>query len=71
MTKRMDYLDYVASEPRPSISVIEDLDDEVGYGAFWGEVQSNLHKALGALGCVTNGSFRDMAAWAKGFQMLG
>jgi len=39
MARRMDYLDYVASEPRPSISVIEDLDDDVGYGAFWGEVQ--------------------------------
>jgi regulator of RNase E activity RraA len=23
------------------------------------------------LECVTNGSFRHMAAWAKGFQMLG
>ena len=25
MAKRMDYLDYVASEPRPTIAVIEDL----------------------------------------------
>jgi regulator of RNase E activity RraA len=71
MAKRMDYLDYVASEPRPSISVIEDLDDEVGYGAFWGEVQSNIHKALGSIGCVTNGSFRDLDMWAEGYQMVG
>jgi hypothetical protein len=30
-----------------------------------------VHKALGALGCVTNGSFRDLGAWAQGFQMIG
>jgi regulator of RNase E activity RraA len=70
MGKRMDYLDYVAAEPRPSISVIEDLDDDVGYGAFWGEVQSNIHKALGCLGVITNGSIRDIPMIAPGFQML-
>lgn len=71
MARRMDYLDYVASEPRPSISVIEDIDGEyIGYGAFWGEVQTNVHKALGVLGVVTNGSVRDIPMVAKGFQML-
>ena len=71
MTKRLDYLDYVAAEPRPSISVIEDTDGEhAGYGAFWGEVQTNVHKALGVLGVVTNGSVRDIPMVAKGFQML-
>jgi regulator of RNase E activity RraA len=50
--------------------VIEDLDDEVGYGAFWGEVQSNIHKALGCLGVITNGSIRDIPMIAPGFQML-
>src|SRR5215472_17404089 len=51
MNRRLDYLDYVAAEPRPSVSVIEDTDGEfVGYGAFSGEVQTNVHKALGVLG---------------------
>jgi regulator of RNase E activity RraA len=68
---RLDWFDYVAEAAMPTVVVIQDIDDRPGYGAFWGEVQSNLHKALGALGCVTNGSFRDMVAWAKGFQMLG
>src|ERR1700761_1293008 len=37
--KRLDYLDYVAAEPHPSIVVIEDLDEaHAGHGAFWGEV---------------------------------
>jgi regulator of RNase E activity RraA len=71
MQRRLDYLDYVAAEPRPSIMLIEDLDGEhVGYGAFWGEVQSNVHKALGCLGTVTNGSVRDIPQIPEGFQML-
>lgn len=71
MQKRLDYLDYVAAEPRPGIVVIEDLDGEhVGYGAFWGEVQSNIHQALGCLGTITNGSIRDIPMIPAGFQML-
>src|SRR5665213_380236 len=46
------------------------LDYIVGYGAFWGEVQSNVHKALGCLGTVTNGSVRDIPMIPPGFQML-
>src|SRR6478672_2098617 len=61
MSKRLDYLDYVAAAPQPGIAVIQDLDDIVGFGAFWGEVQTNIHKALGCLGTITNGSIRDMA----------
>jgi regulator of RNase E activity RraA len=70
MAKRLDYLDYVAAEPQPSIAVIQDLDDIVGFGAFWGEVQTNIHKALGCLGTITNGSIRDIPTVAPGFQML-
>ena len=71
MDKRLDYLDYVAAQPAPSVVVIEDLDGEhVGFGAFWGEVQSNLHKALGCLGTITNGSIRDIPMIPPGFQML-
>jgi len=70
MQKRLEYLDYVAAEPRPSVVLIEDRDEPAGYGAFWGEVQTNVHKALGCLGTVTNGSIRDIAAVAEGFQML-
>lgn len=71
MQKRLDYLDYVAAEPRPGIVVIEDLDGEhAGYGAFWGEVQSNIHQALGCLGTITNGSIRDIPMIPAGFQML-
>jgi regulator of RNase E activity RraA len=68
--KRLDYLDYIAADPRPSIAVIQDIDEIVGFGAFWGEVQTNVHKALGCLGTITNGSIRDIPQVAPGFQML-
>jgi regulator of RNase E activity RraA len=70
MQKRLEYIDYVAAEPRPSVVLIQDLDEPAGYGAFWGEVQTTLHKALGCLGTVTNGSVRDIPAVALDFQML-
>ena len=41
------------------------------FGAFWGEVNTAIHKGLGCLGVVTNGSFRDIDACAPGFQLLG
>jgi regulator of RNase E activity RraA len=71
VANRLDWFDYVAATDLPTIVVLQDIDDRPGYGAFWGEVMSTAHKALGAVGCVTNGSFRDLSAWAQGFQMIG
>jgi regulator of RNase E activity RraA len=68
---RLDWYDYVAATEFPTVAVLQDIDDRPGYGAFWGEVQSNVHKALGTLGCVTNGSFRDCDMLAPGFQIIG
>ena len=69
--QRVKYYEYMASAPTPSICVIQDLDGaEVGYGAFWGEVQSTVHKALGLHGVVTDGCIRDIPQWAPGFQAL-
>jgi regulator of RNase E activity RraA len=68
---RLDWYDYVAKASLPTVVVLQDLDDRPGYGAFWGEVNTNVHLKLGAAGCVTNGSFRDLAASAQGFQILG
>jgi regulator of RNase E activity RraA len=71
VANRLDWYDYVANASLPTIVVLQDLDDRPGYGAFWGEVNTNVHMKLGAQGCVTNGSFRDLSASAKGFQILG
>jgi regulator of RNase E activity RraA len=74
VTDRMDWYDYVAVKHEgdlPTIAILQDLDAKEGYGAFWGEVQTTVHKALGCIGCVTNGSFRDLDMLAPGFQIVG
>jgi regulator of RNase E activity RraA len=68
---REAWYDYVAASDLPTIAVIQDIDDRPGFGAFWGEVQTTIHKALGVSGCVTNGSFRDLDMLAPGFQIIG
>lgn len=68
--RRLDYYQYIAESARPGIVVIEDLDDTPGIGAFWGEVQTNVHKGLGLSGGITNGSIRDLPDAAAEFQLL-
>jgi regulator of RNase E activity RraA len=70
-SQRIAYYDYIADKPAPGIVVIQDLDGhDMGFGAFWGEVMSAVHKGLGVLGVVTDGSIRDIEQWAPGFQAL-
>ena len=72
--ERMDadgYYSYIAEGgPTPSITLVEDLDDTPGYGAFWGEVNTNIHYGFGSLGVITNGSVRDLPDSQARFQML-
>ena len=68
---RIAYYEHIAAEPLPSIAVIQDIDvPDAGFGAFWGEVQSNVHKGLGCAGVVTDGSVRDLDAMAPDFFVL-
>jgi len=69
-TQRAAYYAYVEEGGRPTISILQDLDPEPGFGAFWGEVNSTIHSALGTIGGITNGSIRDLDALAPGFQLL-
>jgi len=65
------YYAYVDEGPKPSVMVIQDLDGTLrGYGSWWGEVNSNIHKGFGCLGVITDGSVRDLPDIADGFQML-
>ena len=69
--KRINYYNYVAEGAGPTVSIVQDLDDgQAGFGCFWGEVNSNVHKALGCLGTITNGGIRDLTEFAPGFQGL-
>jgi len=70
MDFRDRYIDYIARGTEPKISIVQDLDESPGYGALWGEVFTNVHKALGVNGVVTNGCARDLDMIAEDFQIL-
>lgn len=55
-----EYRKYIASTSGPKIVVVQDLDKPKVMGSFWGEVNSNVHKALGCVGTITDGSIRDL-----------
>ena len=55
-----EYRAYLASVPGPKIVVVQDLDKPRCIGAFWGEVNSNIHRALGCVGTITDGAVRDV-----------
>lgn len=54
------YREYVASLPGPKIVVVQDLDKPAVIGSCWGEVNSNVHRALGCVGTITDGAIRDL-----------
>jgi regulator of RNase E activity RraA len=64
------YYAYIDEGPKPSIVVIQDLDQQKGYGSWWGEVNSSIHKGFGCEGVITDGGIRDLPDIAPGFQML-
>jgi regulator of RNase E activity RraA len=55
-----DYRRYIASIAGPKIVVVQDLDKPAVVGAFWGEVNSNIHRSLGCVGTITDGGIRDL-----------
>jgi len=52
--------DNILSTPGPRVAVIQDLDQPRCIGSLWGEVNANIHRALGCLGVVTDGGVRDL-----------
>lgn len=61
---RTDWWPVVLTYPEPRVVVIEDIEDSPGAGAFLGEVHSQILRALGCVGAVTNGAVRDLPAVA-------
>ncbi|MEI7729616.1 MAG: RraA family protein [Verrucomicrobiota bacterium] len=55
-----EYRQYIASVSGPKIVVVQDLDKPNHVGAFWGEVNSNIHRALGCVGSIIDGCIRDV-----------
>lgn len=56
---RTQYWEYTQRSPEPRVTVMQDLSARPG-GAYWGEVNANLHRALGSQGVITNGTVRDV-----------
>jgi 4-hydroxy-4-methyl-2-oxoglutarate aldolase len=59
-----DYWRFVSSQPGPKVAVVQDIDVP-SLGSMWGEWNSNVHKALGCVGMVTEGGARDIDAVHK------
>jgi 4-hydroxy-4-methyl-2-oxoglutarate aldolase len=54
-----EWWEVIRKIPEPRVAVLHDIDRPV-IGSFWGEVNANIHKALGCVGTVTDGSVRDL-----------
>ncbi|TLD71994.1 RraA family protein [Phragmitibacter flavus] len=66
-----EYREFVASISGPTIVIVQDLDKPRTIGAFWGEVNSNIHRALGCVGTITDGAIRDVDEMTNaGFKAL-
>ena len=68
--RRMEYYRHMASGPRPAIAVVEDLDGADAIGAYWGEINTTVHKGFGLAGALTNGVMRDLGDLPEGFPVI-
>ena len=68
--RRMNYYKHMSEGPQPSIAVVEDIDFPNCVGAYWGEVNTNVHKSFGISGALTNGVMRDLGDLPDGFPVI-
>ena len=68
--RRMAYYRAMAEGPKPSVAVVEDLDYPNAIGAYWGEVNTTIHKGFGVSGALTNGVMRDLGDMPSGFPVV-
>ncbi|MEP1696421.1 MAG: RraA family protein, partial [Paracoccaceae bacterium] len=68
--RRMTYYHHMAAGPKPSIAVVEDVDYPDCIGAYWGEINTSVHKGFGMSGALTNGVMRDLGDLPDGFPVV-
>ncbi len=68
--RRMAYYKAMHDGPKPSVAVVEDLDFPACIGAYWGEVNTTIHKGFGMSGALTNGVMRDLGDLPEGFPVV-
>lgn len=67
--RRLAYYRAMMEAPKPAIAVVEDMDAQP-VGAYWGELNTKVHKALGLSGALTNGVVRDLGDLPEGFPVV-
>lgn len=67
---RIEYYEYLVSDEKYPVVVIEDTDYPNTVGAFWGELNVAVHKGLKIRGTVTNGLLRDLGMLDSGYQVI-
>lgn len=68
--RRMAYYKAMANAPQPSVAVVEDQDFPNCIGAYWGEVNTTIHKGFGMSGALTNSVMRDLGDMAPDFPVV-
>ena len=68
--RRMAYYQYMSDFNGPAVAVIEDIDYPECIGAYWGEINTKVHKGFGISGALTNGVMRDLGDMAEGFPVV-
>jgi regulator of RNase E activity RraA len=68
--RRMDYYRYMSDRSYPVVAVIEDTDFPDSIGAYWGEINTTIHKGFGISGALTNGVMRDLGDLADDFPVV-
>lgn len=66
----MAYYKQISEAPQPAAFVIEDEDFPNAIGAFWGEVNTTIHKGFGVAGTLTNGVMRDLGDMAPDYPVV-
>jgi regulator of RNase E activity RraA len=56
-----DYYEYLEQAQGPLIAVMKDVDSRPGRGASFGDGMATLHKRLGVVGAIVDGTVRDLA----------
>jgi regulator of RNase E activity RraA len=68
--RRMAYYKHMADAPLPAVAVVEDMDYPDCIGAYWGEINTTVHKGFGLSGTLTNGVMRDLGDVPGGYPVI-
>lgn len=60
-----DYYELIEQSTGPLVAVLKDVDSRPGRGASFGDGMATLHKRLGVVGAIIDGTIRDLAGINK------